>query len=242
MFLLDTSLWEIKTTDKKGRGVYAQKDISPGVVVGDYIGKVIKTAEEDTSEKNGLYLLYYHDYASLYPEDLSKPGVHLLNHSCEPNCWIYTYKGHTLFFTLRKIFAGEELTISYLLSPNDYCNPCTHTCLCNSTFCTQTMHLTREEFIQWNMHQEMESKKTKRAPIHYGKLLPKLKEYPRKIEDHTIYTLYGSAVKEAVTHDHADIPSIPEIRKHIRQTGRKLFFPNLKTTIHGVKDSTIITT
>lgn len=240
MFFLDESFWEIKSSPQKGRGVYAKKDISPSVVIGDYIGKVIKTAEEDTNEKNGLYLLYYHDYASIYPEDLNASGVHVLNHSCEPNCWIFVYKGHTLFFTLRKIFTGEELTISYQLSPDDYCNPCMHTCLCQSTFCTKTMHLSKEEFLQWNQFQEIHSQKTKRAPIRYGKRLPKLKEYPESIPDHTIYTMYGSSLVDAEINEDESIPSIKELRKRIRNTGRKLFFPKLKTTIHGIKNNTII--
>lgn len=241
MFLIDKSFWEIKSSAKKGRGVYARKNILPGIVIGDYIGKVIKTAIEDTSEKNGLYLLYYHDYASIYPEDITAPGVHLLNHSCQPNCWVYTYKGHTLFFTLRHIFAGEELTISYQLSPDDYCNPCTHACHCQSSDCKGTMHLSKTEFLQWNQFQEKQSLKTKRAKIHYGKLLPKLKEYPEKIIDHTIYTLYGSAKHEAQPNEDAILPSIKELRKRIRQTGKKLIFPKLKKTIVGIKNNTIIT-
>lgn len=240
MFLLDESFWEIKSSPAKGRGVYAKKDILPGIVIGDYIGKVIKTAEEDTSEKDGLYLLYYHDYASIYPEDLNTPGVHLLNHSCEPNCWIYTYKGHTLFFTLRRIFAGEEFTISYQLSPADYCNPCTHTCLCQSDFCTKTMHLSQEEFLQWSQFQEKQSKKTKRAPIRYGKRLPKLKDYPKNIQDHTIYTLFGSSIIGAETSKAEQIPSVKELRKRIRKTGSKLYFPKQQKTILGIKNNTIL--
>src|SRR5687768_10758672 len=84
MFLLDASYWEVKTTKEKGRGVFAKKDIAPGIVIADYLGRVIKTAEEDTSEKDGLYLLYYHDYASIYPADLEAEGFHLVNHSCVP--------------------------------------------------------------------------------------------------------------------------------------------------------------
>jgi hypothetical protein len=241
MIFLKNSLWEIKTTAEKGKGVFAKEDLPPGIVIGDYLGKVIKTAVEDTSEKNGLYLLYYHDYASVYPEDITKPGVHLLNHSCTPNSWMYTYKGHTLFFTLRRIFAGEELTISYQLSPDDYCNPCTHQCICKSVYCTGTMHLTKAAFLAWNKASDELAAKTKRAPIRYGKLLPKLKEYPAVIEDNSAYTLFGALHKSAEMYTDAELPTIEELRNRIRNTGRTLLFPKIKVAIAGIRNNKLVT-
>lgn len=241
MILLNETSWEIKTTKDKGRGIYAKKDIAPGTVIGDYLGKVIKTAEEDTTEKDGLYLLYYHDYASIYPEDITAVGIHLVNHSCTPNSWVYIYKGHTLFFSLRKIFAGEEITISYLLSPNEFCEPCPHACICGSQFCTGTMHITKDQFTRWNNFQEEESAKTKRAPIRYGKLLPKLKAYPQTIADNQIYTLFGATDIPSLHSKESELPSIKELRHRIRTTGKKLYFSKIKTTVYGIKDNTIVT-
>src|SRR5882672_6267951 len=175
MILLSQDAWEIKMTQKKGRGIFIKNPIAAGTVVGDYIGRVIRTAEEDTHEKeNGLYLTYYHVYASLYPLDVKAPGIHLVNHSCAPNCWMYIYKGHTLFFALRHIFAGEELTVSYLLSPEDLCNPCTHRCHCKSIICYTTMHLSKDSYTKWHAFETKQAKQTKRARIRYGKVLPKL--------------------------------------------------------------------
>jgi hypothetical protein len=241
MILLDPSYWEVKQTKEKGKGIFAVKDIQPGMVIGDYIGKVLKTAEDDTSEKDGLYLLYYHDYASLYPEDITAVGIHLVNHSCTPNAWIYTYKGHTLFFSVRKIFAGEEITISYLLPPDPYCNPCQHSCFCKSIFCTGTMHLTQKQFEIWSEFHEKESKKTKRAPIRYGKLLPKLKEYPKEIEDNDIYTIFADSTKPPKKILSNKRLSQKAIRKHIRETGTPLSFPKLQKTIVGVRNNELVT-
>lgn len=240
MILLDQSYWEIKTTKEKGRGLFAKKGIAPGTIVGDYIGKVIKTAEEDTSEKNGLYLMYYHDYASIYPEDLEKTGAHLLNHSCTPNCWVYTYKGHTLFFALRKIHPGEELTISYMLSPNEFCKPCTHECSCESAFCQKTMHLSEKQFKDWNTFHDDQAKQSKRAPIRYGKVLPQLKAYPKTIADDPIYVLFGNTSLPAISYTETTLPTISELRKRIRSTGRILHFPKQKTTIYGLRDNEIV--
>ncbi|MDO8341371.1 MAG: SET domain-containing protein, partial [Candidatus Woesebacteria bacterium] len=136
MFLLKKSYWEVKKTKNRGYGVFIKEKIIKGTIIGDYIGKVIETSKYDLkNDKKGLYLMYYTDKAAIYP-NLKKLGIHLLNHSCKPNCWIYTYCGHTLFFAIRNIKAGEELTISYLLPPKDTtCNPCTHNCRCGSKTC-----------------------------------------------------------------------------------------------------------
>lgn len=190
MFLLKNDSWEIKKTKEKGRGVFSKKEIKAGAVIGDYLGKIINIAEYDlNNDKKGLYLMYLTDRASIYP-DLSKPGIHLLNHSCSPNCWIYIYCGHTLFFTLRKIESGEELTISYLLSPKDEtCNPCIHDCKCDGKFCSGTMHLSKDKYKIWQKFQNEERKKTKSVKVVFGKNLPKLTSYPNTIPIDPIYAI-----------------------------------------------------
>ena len=182
MFLLKDDYWEIKKTKERGYGVFSKKEIKTGTVISDYLGKIINIAEYDLDDdKNGLYLMYFTDQASIYP-DLTKPGPHLINHSCTPNCWIYIYHGHTLFFALKKIKPGEELTISYLLSPKDKtCDPCKHDCKCGSKFCTGTMHLTKNKYTLWRKFQDKEKKKTKIAKFTFDKNLPKLKFYPKII-------------------------------------------------------------
>jgi hypothetical protein len=237
MILLADDVWEIRNTQEKGRGLFAKKDIEAGTVIGDYIGKVLKTAEDDTLEKdNNLYLMYYHDRASLYPLDTDAPGVHLINHSCAPNSWMYTYKGHTLFFTLRHIFKGEELTASYLLSPYDeFCNPCNHACKCGLATCTNTMHLSKERYEKWSKFSELEAKKTKKKRVRYGHELAKLSSYPDEIPDNPIYALFGSFDKPPKILNDTKLPSNEVLRRLIRQTGLTLEFPNLKKKVLGVQ-------
>lgn len=134
MFLIGKDYWEIRQTKNKGLGVYACKPIAKGTIISDYLGKIVKYSEYDLElDKQGLYLMYYSDEFGIYP-DLASPGPHLINHSCEPNCWIYIYQGHTLFYSLREINSGEEITINYLLGPDDK-----HVCLCGSENCNGTM-------------------------------------------------------------------------------------------------------
>lgn len=193
MFLLKDDSWEAKRVKGKGLGVFAKKEIKRSTVIGDYLGKVIQTKDYDLSkDKNGLYLMYFSDEASIYP-DLKKPDIHLLNHSCAPNCWIYVYKGHTLFFALRKIKPGEELTISYLLNPNDgTCNPCNHVCKCRSKGCTGTMHLSKNKYARWQKFQSDQKRHTRRSKFVFGKNLPRLSSYPEIIPFDSIYEALSS--------------------------------------------------
>jgi hypothetical protein len=182
MFLIKDDFWEIKKTKEKGLGIFVKKEIKAGTIISDYLGKVINITEYDLAEdKKGLYLMYLTDQASIYP-DLTKPGPHLINHSCAPNCWVYIYRGHTLFFALRKIEVDEELTISYLLSPKDEtCDPCTHNCKCSSKFCSGTMHLPKDKYKRWQKFQDTEKRKTKITKFVFGKNLEKLHFYPKMV-------------------------------------------------------------
>ena len=190
MILLPEKYWEIKNTKDKGRGLFAKKDISKSTIIGDYIGKVIHPRDAIVDEEN-FYLMYYHDTAAIVP-DLQKPGVHLLNHACVPNCMFYVYKGHTLAFALRKISKGEELTIPYLLAPRDkFCEPCLHVCRCENLLCLGTMHLSKDKYDKWRKFSSAQAKETKRERVRYGKDLPRLASYPEKISGGYIRRING---------------------------------------------------
>ena len=241
MFLISDKSWEVQAVKGKGKGIFVKQDIPAGTVIGDYTGRVIHPEDEDTVESGGhFYLMYYHDHASIYP-DLKKPGIHLLNHSCTPNTWMYTYRGHTLYFTIRKIFKGEELTVSYLLSPQDKeCKPCTHMCHCDAIICFQTMHLSGRRYEEWVTVHDRQEKETKRERITYGKNLPPLQSYPKSISDNPIYTLFGAEKKLPVKILSKKMPSKTEIRKIIRDTGRTIQFADLNIRVHGVFENLLI--
>ncbi|MBP9716460.1 MAG: SET domain-containing protein [Candidatus Levybacteria bacterium] len=180
MFLISSDYLEVRKVKGKGSGIFALKNISKGLVIGDYLGKVLYPEEALIDEEN-FYLMYYHDRAVISP-DLKKVGPHLINHSCVPNSFLYVYKGHTLVFALRKILKGEELTIPYLLPPIDeYCNPCLHVCSCGSLNCKKTMHMSREKYNYWRKITDRQSKETKKERIRYGKNLAILTSYPKFI-------------------------------------------------------------
>ena len=181
MFLLDKDYWEIRKTKDKGKGVFAMKPIGQGSLIGDYVGKLVHLNDVDfDKEKKKLYLMYYNDEFGIYP-NLKKPSVHLINHSCSPNCWIIRYKDHTIVFALKNIDKGDELTISYLLPPKMNCKPCSHKCFCKSKSCTGSMHLTEGGYKKWQDFQEKDEKKGKYKKINNENILKPLAKYPKTI-------------------------------------------------------------
>ena len=242
MLLLPKSYWHVQQTEKKGRGIFATKDIPAGKVVGDYIGKVIHEKDEDKYDKMGdpFYLMYYNHEALVHP-DPKTPGIHIINHSCTPNLWMYTYKGHTLYFSLRRIFAGEELTVSYLLSPQDKdCNPCEDICHCDAVLCFRTMHLSEKEYNEWEKFDDAIEKETKPEPVEFGKTLPILDAYPEVIPDNSIYTLFGSKNNYSLRVNDKKLPTVHGLRRIIRQSGRTVAFPKMNLRVHGVMHDLLI--
>jgi hypothetical protein len=196
MFLIDKNFWEIRETKKKGKGVFARKAISKRIVIGDYVGKLAHINNVDLdAEQNNLYLMNYSDEIGIYPNS-KEPGVHLINHSCSPNCFIYKYKDRTLFFALRDIQKGEELTIHYLLPPKMRCNNCTHICYCGSKNCTGTMHLSEEKYKIWQDFQNNQKAVVNAKSIKEGVLKP-LANYPKSIPNSYIATVNNLGIVES---------------------------------------------
>ncbi len=179
MFLLSNEYWQIRQTSDKGRGVFATQRIPSGTVIGDYLGRVLSLSDFDPDSEQEMYLMAFGTSMYIYP-DMKNPGIYLVNHSCQPNSWMYIYRGHTLFFALRDITPGEEITISYLLCPLEMSctNGCVHECFCGSTFCRGTMHASLESYTAWHAYLKKEKRKTKMASYTVGAHLSPLVSYP----------------------------------------------------------------
>ncbi len=238
MFLLSPDYWEVKTTRYKGRGIFATKDIPAGTILGDYLGRVIAAGEEHRYEEGGnFYTMYLSDTASIFPNP-QEVGIHFINHSCTPTCWMYIYQGHTLYFALRKIFAGEEITVDYLMDPlDDTCAPCTDKCRCEELLCRTLMHVSPKLAKAWGNFSEPQRS---HAVYTIGQPLPPLSSYPKTIPDMPLYTLMGNTQQAPAVLDLAALPSLEELRTTIRHTGRTLVLPKVHMTILGVVDSLLI--
>ncbi len=147
MILLPKSFWEVRNTNGKGNGIFAKKNIESQKIIAQYTGWIVPCTELDL-KTYGNYIMQYDNNCAIVP-DLKKEGAHLLNHSCDPNCWIFPYKKSLFFVSIRDIKRKEELTIHYLYPPlAEGCKNCTHVCMCGNKHCTGTMH-TDEDLYEW---------------------------------------------------------------------------------------------
>ena len=235
MITLDWQSLNIKITPHKGRALFATNSISPGTVIGDYLGKVVHPEEEEkTLAQNGLYGMTWDDKISFLPEKSNSDHILLINHSCAPNCGIYPFRGHILFVSLRQIFKDEELTISYMIEP-DPDSKVQYICLCGESICKGSMYANPqhskafwEDFIKTTQEPYLAS-----LPP-YGQSLTALASYPQDIEDNPIWDLYGNTHLPPINIDLDSMPDITWLRDKIRTTGKNLKFTKLNFTVLGI--------
>lgn len=240
MFLLPESSYEVVTTKSKGRGVFAKKDISPGVVVGDYIGTLLY--DEDVPETDGIYDLTWGDGISIVANPKSL-GVHFINHSCAPNCAMFPYQGHTLFITLRKIFVGEELSIGYMLSvpDDDEEEHIMESCRCGSLVCRGTFYVPESYHERYaDFEEKMSGSFFEKNLVKIGQQVPPLLEYPENIDDYDIYDIFGSMKQLSLTDFSYRVPEKKHLRQLIRNSGQRIKFKNIGLTIYGIMNDSIL--
>ena len=131
-------LYRIKKSniDRKGRGLYATKDIKEGIRIINYIGKIITKKQTEESEKfNNAKPIYLFNLNMRYDldGDVSWNTARLINHSCSNNC---DYNGIGLklwIIAIKDIKKGEELTCDYGFGYDE--NYKQFKCKCGSKIC-----------------------------------------------------------------------------------------------------------
>ncbi|MFA6171162.1 MAG: SET domain-containing protein [Patescibacteria group bacterium] len=240
MFILPNSYFKIKTAKNKGRGVFTLKEIEPGAVIGDYLGRVVSDEESDIFEdKHGFYAMDFTNGLCIIP-DLSSPGVHLINNSCSPNCDAIPYKEHVIYYALRRIFRGEELTISYFLDPLDKEDEQVYPCYCGSPLCHGTMYVSKERAEKRDSFLDKFHSNRNEMKIGQGEDLLPLKKYPKQVRDYMEFDIFGCWRKKPYLCSDKVLPGKKELRKRIRESGRCLDFKNLNIRIYGIMNGLII--
>ena len=97
-----------------GKGCFAAVPFRRGRKVGELIGERITNREAARRVAKGgkIRICELDDQWSI---DASRGGdaTAFINHCCEPNCYSRITRGHMLFFALRDIEPGEEITLDY---------------------------------------------------------------------------------------------------------------------------------
>ncbi|MFA5155695.1 MAG: SET domain-containing protein [Patescibacteria group bacterium] len=243
MFLLPRNHYQIKSADRKGRGVFARREIPAGTIIGDYLGRLMPEQAAARLEKNYGYACYAMDYddngLSIFPVDVKAPGVHLINHGCTPNCDSYYYLGHTLYFALRRIFPGEELTVDYSFDPESegavIRKDLLHHCACGSPLCRGTMYTSTAKLKRYGRFcREQAKKQPKFELLRAGMILPPLAEYPKQIKDFSYYDIFASLRVRPVLSRERIVPDLRSLRQRLRIGGRPIRFSRLRLTIWGI--------
>lgn len=101
----------------EGRGCFAGRPFTQGRKVGELRGERITRAEarRRAARRQRIRICDVDDRTAIDATS-GADATAFINHSCEPNLYSRTVRGHVLFFALRPIGRGEELSLDYGVS------------------------------------------------------------------------------------------------------------------------------
>ena len=132
MMTQQKTMFAVKRT-KTGLGLFATKLIPKGKRIIEYTGPLI--SNEEVGKSYGRYFFGISKKWSIDGSPRSNVARYI-NHSCQPNAYMKTLHGHMLFFALRDIRAGEEITVDYQVT----LHPDTKRCRCRAANCRGTIN------------------------------------------------------------------------------------------------------
>ena len=125
-----------------GRGCFATVAFRKWQKIAELTGERVSRVEA-ARRMNGRARLHICAIDSYWGIDGSRGGngSQFINHSCRPNCFVRILHGHVIFFALRDIAPGEEITMDYV---NSY-HPDSKRCRCGAPDCRGTINLVRRK-------------------------------------------------------------------------------------------------
>ncbi|HEX8161596.1 MAG TPA: SET domain-containing protein-lysine N-methyltransferase [Pyrinomonadaceae bacterium] len=132
---------EVRPSKIDGRGCFATARFKKGRKIVELVGERVSRVEAARRMK-GKRRLHICATDSYWGIDGSRGGngSQFVNHSCRPNTFVRIVRGHVIFFALRDIEPGEELTLDYVESYH----PDTKGCRCGAPGCRGTINLIRK--------------------------------------------------------------------------------------------------
>jgi hypothetical protein len=140
-------LLEVRRSSIHDLGVFALRCIAKGSRIIEYAGERVSSAEldarytDDTPESR--HTLVFHVSGDTYI-DAAHGGneSRFVNHSCDPNCETYLFRGRIFVRAIKDIEPGVELTYDYALELEDEPLPTwesLYACRCEAARCRGTM-------------------------------------------------------------------------------------------------------
>jgi uncharacterized protein len=128
---------EVRKSPIDGKGCFATALFPKGKKIAEYAGELISRREVAcrvrARRKHRICAL---DHYWSIDGARGGNGTHYINHSCRPNSYMRLTRGHLLFFALRDIRPGEEITCDYVLTHH----PDSYRCRCRAPGCRGTIN------------------------------------------------------------------------------------------------------
>jgi SET domain-containing protein len=126
----------VKPSTIDGKGCFATIHFQRGKKIAEYAGERINNREAERRAGRRKLRICAIDWRWSLDGSRGGNGTHYINHSCKPNCYMKILYGHILFYALRDINAGEELTVDYEITLHSDKKKCT----CNAANCRRTIN------------------------------------------------------------------------------------------------------
>lgn len=107
-----------------GRGLFAGCAIPARAKIGEFEGEVIAVREARRRARGRKVVAIIELSGKAIDATSTRRGFRYINHSCAPNTFTRLTAHRAEFYALRRIRAGEELTVDYGLSHHDGLLPC----------------------------------------------------------------------------------------------------------------------
>ncbi len=127
----------VKKSAINGKGCFATADFRRGHKIAEYAGELITDAEAQRRARHRriLRICAVNQRWSL-DGSLGGNGTNYINHSCQPNCYMKIIYDHILFYALRDIHPGDEITLDYEMTLHSDKKRCT----CGAEKCRGTIN------------------------------------------------------------------------------------------------------
>lgn len=112
---------QVNESELHGRGVFAKKNMSRGTLLEEAPAIFLSVDEKELLRHSPLFNYYFVINDAMYPAVFGFGYSSFYNHSPQANAfYTFSVKRNTIkFYALKKVLAGEEITINYNGRPND---------------------------------------------------------------------------------------------------------------------------